>query len=83
MSIIYRRYVLVEYFGLNDKLFMLVGQMTGGIGRRALTDFYRNHFIFSNPGDTKLELISRTVGSDRVIDEFIFSFTHDRVVDWL
>lgn len=57
--------------------------MTGGIGRRALTDFYRNHFIFSNPGDTKLELISRTVGSDRVIDEFIFSFTHDRVVDWL
>ncbi|KAH8816773.1 hypothetical protein F5884DRAFT_232028 [Xylogone sp. PMI_703] len=57
--------------------------LTGGIGRKALTDFYRNHFIFSNPEDTKLELVSRTVGTDRVIDEFIFSFTHDRVVDWL
>lgn len=57
--------------------------MTGGIGRSALTNFYRNHFIFSNPEDTKLELVSRTVGTDRVIDEFIFSFTHDRVIDWL
>jgi carboxymethylenebutenolidase len=57
--------------------------MTGGIGRKALTVFYRNHFIFNNPADTNLELVSRTVGVDRVIDEFIFSFTHDKVIDWL
>lgn len=57
--------------------------MTGGIGRERLTDFYRNHFIFNNPDDTALELISRTVGIDRVIDEFIFKFTHDKMVDWL
>jgi carboxymethylenebutenolidase len=57
--------------------------LTGGIGREKLTSFYRNHFIFNNPEDTALELISRTVGIDRVIDEFIFSFTHDRVIDWL
>jgi carboxymethylenebutenolidase len=57
--------------------------MTGGIGRKALTDFYRHHFIFNNPEDTQLELVSRTVGVDRVIDEFIFSFTHDKVIDWL
>jgi hypothetical protein len=57
--------------------------MTGGIGRSALTAFYRNHFIFNNPEDTALELISRTVGVDRVIDEFNFSFTHDKVIDWL
>jgi carboxymethylenebutenolidase len=30
-----------------------------------------------------MELVSRTVGVDRVIDEFIFSFTHDKVIDWL
>ncbi|CAD6443864.1 9dfc0452-b5ea-4a33-ba6e-1b68379140e2 [Sclerotinia trifoliorum] len=57
--------------------------MTGGIGRGPLMDFYRNHFIFSNPKDTELELVSRTIGVDRVIDEFIFSFTHDRMIDWI
>lgn len=57
--------------------------MTGGIGREKLTDFYTNHFVFSNPKDTELELISRTVGIDRVVDEFIYKFTHDMMVDWL
>ncbi|KAI1169455.1 hypothetical protein F4777DRAFT_228483 [Nemania sp. FL0916] len=57
--------------------------MTGGMGRKALTRFYRERFIFSNPGDAKLELVSRTVGVDRVVDEFVFELTHDRVVDWL
>ncbi|KAG9959032.1 NTF2-like protein, partial [Aureobasidium melanogenum] len=57
--------------------------LTGGIGRARLTDFYRDHFIFNNPEDTALELVSRTVGIDRVIDEFIFIFTHDKEIDWL
>lgn len=57
--------------------------MTGGVGRERLTNFYRYHFIFSNPDDTALELVSRTVGVDRIIDEFIFVFTHNKQVDWL
>lgn len=57
--------------------------MTGGIGRQPLSDFYQNHFVESNPADTEIELISRTVGIDRVIDEFIFKFTHDVAIDWL
>ncbi|OTA92917.1 hypothetical protein M434DRAFT_396042 [Hypoxylon sp. CO27-5] len=57
--------------------------LTGGVGRRALTDFYRDHFIFCNPPDTELQLVSRTVGIDRVVDEFLFKATHDRVIDWL
>jgi carboxymethylenebutenolidase len=60
-----------------------VPTMTGGIGRESLSSFYAKHFIFSNPDDTEMQLISRTVGIDRVVDEFIFSFTHDRVIDWL
>lgn len=60
-----------------------VPTMTGGIGRKNLTSFYAKHFIFSNPDDTEMQLISRTVGVDRVVDEFIFSLTHDRVIDWL
>ncbi|RMD41169.1 hypothetical protein DV735_g3956, partial [Chaetothyriales sp. CBS 134920] len=60
-----------------------VPTLTGGIGREALTQFYRNNFIFNNSADTELELISRVIGIDRVVDEFIFKFTHDREIDWL
>lgn len=57
--------------------------MTGGIGRKQLTNFYRNHFIFSNPDSIKMNLVSRTLGVDRIVDEFIFIFNHDKEVDWL
>ncbi|KAJ4287257.1 hypothetical protein N0V90_012655 [Kalmusia sp. IMI 367209] len=57
--------------------------LTGGIGKARLTDFYTHHFIHANPDDTTLELVSRTVGIDRVVDEFVFKLTHDRQVDWL
>ncbi|EAW07012.1 uncharacterized protein ACLA_087150 [Aspergillus clavatus NRRL 1] len=60
-----------------------VPTLTGGIGRAQLSHFYLNHFIFNNPDDSQLELISRTVGIDRVVDEFIFSFTHNKQIDWL
>ncbi|KAI1849745.1 hypothetical protein JX266_004694 [Neoarthrinium moseri] len=57
--------------------------MTGGVGRERLTTFYRHHFIFSNPEDTELELVSRTIGVDRIVDEFVFCMTHNAKVDWL
>ncbi|KAG6363024.1 hypothetical protein INS49_008119 [Diaporthe citri] len=57
--------------------------LTGGIGREQLTAFYRDHFIFQNPADTETEIISRSVGIDRVIDEFIFKCTHNSRIDWL
>lgn len=60
-----------------------VPTLTGGIGRAPLASFYRDHFVFNNSADTALELISRTVGIDRVVDEFLYKFTHDRVVDWM
>jgi len=60
-----------------------VPTVTGGVGRKALTDFYRHNFIFNNSADTELELLSRTLGIDRVVDEFLFKFTHDKVLDWL
>ncbi|RMJ11425.1 hypothetical protein BHE90_009674 [Fusarium euwallaceae] len=60
-----------------------VPTLTGGIGRQKLTNFYRHNFIFNNSADTELELISRTLGINTVVDEFIFKFTHDREIDWL
>ncbi|KAF8897177.1 hypothetical protein BD779DRAFT_355063 [Infundibulicybe gibba] len=56
--------------------------MTGGMGRENLTAFYRDHFIFANPADVALNPISRTIGPDRIIDEFIYTITHDKVIPW-
>ena len=57
--------------------------MTGGVGQSALRRFYRDHFIGANPPDTALEVVSRTVGTDSLVDEMIFSFTHTSPVDWM
>lgn len=57
--------------------------MTGGVGSKDLSRFYRYHFIHNNPADMRLTPISRTVGASQVVDEFIMSFTHDREIDWL
>ncbi|MPW21350.1 dienelactone hydrolase family protein [Paraburkholderia sp. CNPSo 3157] len=60
-----------------------VPTMTGGVGHDELKRFYRYHFVNSNPEDTKLIPISRTIGADRIVDEFVFCATHDREIDWL
>ena len=57
--------------------------MTGGVGYTELKQFYANHFIHSNPDDTKLIPISRTIGADRVVDELLFCFTHTSEIDWM
>jgi carboxymethylenebutenolidase len=60
-----------------------VPTMTGGVGHDQLKRFYKYHFVDSNPADTKLIPVSRTIGADRVVDEFVFCATHDREIDWL
>lgn len=57
--------------------------MTGGVGRDELKHFYKNHFIGQNPPDFRLEPISRTVGENRLVDEFVVHFTHTTEIDWL
>jgi len=60
-----------------------VPTMTGGIGHDELLRFYDEFFIPSNPPDMRLRLLSRTVGSDRVVDEMFVSFTHTTEVPWM
>lgn len=57
--------------------------MTGGVGARDLAHFYAHHFIPKCPADTCLVPISRTIGADRLVDEMLFCFTHDREIDWM
>lgn len=60
-----------------------VPTMTGGVGAANLARFYQHHFVNSNPQDTRLVPVSRTVGADRVVDEMLFCFTHDVEIDWM
>jgi carboxymethylenebutenolidase len=57
--------------------------LTGGVGFGELSRFYKYHFVDANPADTKLIPVSRTVGADRVVDEMVLAFTHDKEIDWL
>ncbi|WP_295474747.1 dienelactone hydrolase family protein [uncultured Pseudomonas sp.] len=57
--------------------------MTGGVGHAQLSRFYQYHFVHGNPADMALTPISRTVGQTQIVDEFIMTFTHDSVIDWL
>jgi len=57
--------------------------LTGGVGKAALQDFYARHFIPQMPPDVEITPISRTVGSDRLVDELVFTFTHTTAMDWM
>lgn len=56
--------------------------LTGGIGHQSLQNFYTKIFA-PIPDNGKTELLSRTVGADRVVDELYLSFTHNTSIPWL
>ncbi|WP_439611551.1 ester cyclase [Reyranella sp.] len=60
-----------------------VPTMTGGVGHDQLKRFYKYHFIGNNPPDTELVPVSRTIGTDQIVDEMVFRFTHTSEVDWM
>jgi carboxymethylenebutenolidase len=60
-----------------------VPTMTGGVGHDLLKRFYTHHFIGQSPGDRSGVPISRTIGTDRVIEERVLRFTHDIEIDWM
>ena len=57
--------------------------MTGGYGHAALRRFYKEDFISPMPADTSIQLVSRTLGQDQLVDEIIFSFTHTEEMPWM
>jgi carboxymethylenebutenolidase len=57
--------------------------MTGGVGKPALREFYSKYFIPQMPPDLELNPISRTIGTDRLVDEMMAKFTHTVWMDWM
>jgi len=56
---------------------------TGATGKAELRKFYAEIFIPQVPPDAALQLLTRSVGQNRIIDEFILHFTHTVRMDWL
>jgi carboxymethylenebutenolidase len=57
---------------------------TGGRGKDAVREFYARHFIPAWPDDVRVQSISRTIGTDTLVDELLIACTHERVMDfWL
>lgn len=61
-----------------------VPTLTGGVGLEDITDFYENFFTpIPKQTNVQIRLLSRTVGTDRVVDEIYVSLTHTTAVPWL
>lgn len=56
--------------------------MTGGFNARDLKHFY-NDFFAPSAGLITTQLLSRTVGADRVVDEMHISFDHKTEMPWI
>jgi carboxymethylenebutenolidase len=57
--------------------------LTGGDGQKAVRRFYEQKFVGKWPADTKVLRLSRTVGSEQVVDELLISFTHDVPMEFM
>lgn len=56
--------------------------LTGGVGEQNIAKFYTN-FFQPMPPSLRAKLLSRTVGTDRVVDELLFTFQHSHVIPWM
>jgi carboxymethylenebutenolidase len=57
--------------------------MTGGVGKPALREFYSKYFIPQMAPNTELTPISRTIGTEQIVDEMMLKFTHTVQIDWM
>src|ERR1051325_11342826 len=57
--------------------------LTGGSGKAELTEFYSTHFIPKMPPDLEIIPVSRTIGTDQLVEELVLKFTHSIEMDWM
>jgi carboxymethylenebutenolidase len=52
-------------------------------GKPALREFYSKYFIPQMPPDMELNPVSRTIGTNQLVDEMLGKFTHTIQMDWM
>jgi carboxymethylenebutenolidase len=68
---------------VEDAQALHVPVLIGGQGRDRVLHFYGQHFLGQIPPDFQVIPLSRTVGTDRLVDEMIIQFTHTIQLDWV
>ena len=68
---------------IDDAYVNHVPVLTGGTGKDQLRQFYSTLFIPQMPPDVEMIPISRTVGTDQLVDEMVVRFTHTIPMDWI
>lgn len=62
---------------------LMVPIAIGGRGREGVYNYYRDYFLAQLPADIRPVPISQVVGRDMLVEEAVFQFTHDQVMDWV
>jgi carboxymethylenebutenolidase len=62
---------------------LMVPIAIGGRGRDGVYNYYHDYFLAQLPADIMPVPISQVVGEDMLVEEAVFQFTHDQVMDWL
>lgn len=58
--------------------------LTGGVDRDGVRDFYANHLVGKFfPPDVEMIGVSRTIGTDQIVDELVIKFTHTTIIEWM
>ncbi|KAL5362836.1 hypothetical protein BJX96DRAFT_154716 [Aspergillus floccosus] len=60
-----------------------VPTMMGGTTPHEIAAFYTTQFFPAGPPSQSLRLLSRTLGTDRIVDELLLVFTHSEEIPWL
>jgi carboxymethylenebutenolidase len=62
---------------------LMVPIAVGGQGRDGVFDYYSSQFLAQLPADLAAAPISQIIAADTIVEEAVFSFTHDQVMDWM
>ncbi|GAA1403493.1 dienelactone hydrolase family protein [Pseudonocardia kongjuensis] len=68
---------------VDDPYVNIAPTVMGGVGHDMLLRFYKYHFVDVHPDDTTMIPVSRTVGVNRIVQELVLRFTHDREIPYL
>jgi len=66
-----------------DPYILHLPTLAGGVCAAEVRSFYSRYFVGKFPADTEVTPVSRTIGSEQVVDEMIVSFTHDILLEFM
>jgi carboxymethylenebutenolidase len=62
---------------------LMVPIAVGGQGREGVFNFYATKFLAQLPTDFMPISVSQTIASDTIVEEAVYAFTHDQLLEWM